>query len=1145
MACTAMSGRTSSSPATAAYRRSVKPAGASSPGLHSQEAFEMSEKVQALARDVYAEFEKLIVKYGEKVVEELMPQVVNVLEVLEQTYNENEEHKAEIELLREDNEQLAVHFEREKQLRKQLDRKTLEAEDTVEEEKRKQQEKLESLEAIVRILELKSKNAADQISRFEDKEREAKKDNEKLYERYSQLFKAHAEHLERTRMLLDSGGNSDDLSSLIANRREGSEPTSAQQEEEYEGLMRQSRAVLSAAEERFGQRVEKSSDVRQYAQTVPYASQMLRNASDISYPEMSMEADEDNVLESSMERKDESDSEAEGGDGDKVRLNSSAGGEGISREVEELIRENNNLLATKNALNIVKDDLIAQLDELTGEKHMLKEEIHSIQEMKNKLKERIAYLEDNAKKLRDFYEKKLVEASESDENVPYGQQKRFTRLEMARVVQEKNKYKEQLMELQDEAIRSKQAQISVGRVPERQRKSGLWKFFGNLFGTSQSRDNSSVRYGTDSGSTASASPPQSVPSRSPPPPMYTEPMDITQIVDLSQEISVPTWTDSGPSLPSSSTIMRQEQAGRVQAYGWSVPSSISSQENAPNQVGIPLPVYCRPLVEKDPDMKIWCAVGVTHLTPPTIAVQGASPTSPARSLPGSIPAEVQSPMQRQLQAFEKTPPLSSIWICSSTHSAGKISIVDASKPNDVLESFNVCSSHLLCIACVPAVNTADYPSAKERDHLRHSSLILTAEREAAIKTGSAVPDLGSITYVSCATGSSPMFRPDSGTDTSAGGDSSLQNELQEPAAERDEEEQLLLEAERGKTVWIGSQRGGLFVFSATRSYRKRMHKVALPDAVLCIIHIRGRVFASLADGTIAVFHRTNDGAWDTANYHQLNLGQPDHAIRSMVAVRNEAVWCGCKNKVYIVDPVTLEIKDNFEAVPKQDSAIRQMAWIGEGVWVSIRLDNTLRLFHTGTHQHLQDLNIEPLSSMMTGKSRLGLSIVRITAMTISCMRLWIGTSTGVVLSAPFSNGPDATATSLVPSGRSGVSCIVPFCSPSLVQVSYHGHKEEVKFFVSVPGAPGHFQNGAAAAPSGSRKNSAEAVGPLADGGMTLLMSGGEGYIDFRFDDSEYLGDDSDRASIDSRRSHLQQTPSRTDRSHLTVWQIPMTDTEHS
>lgn len=85
-------------------------------------AGKMSEKVQALARDVYAEFEKLMIKYDEKVVEDLMPLVVNVLEALENTHVEKEEHKAEVEVLREDNEQLLVQYDREKQLRKQLDR---------------------------------------------------------------------------------------------------------------------------------------------------------------------------------------------------------------------------------------------------------------------------------------------------------------------------------------------------------------------------------------------------------------------------------------------------------------------------------------------------------------------------------------------------------------------------------------------------------------------------------------------------------------------------------------------------------------------------------------------------------------------------------------------------------------------------------------------------------------------------------------------------------------------------------------------------------------------------------------------------------------------------------------------------------------
>jgi len=60
----------------------------------------------------------MIHKYDETVVKELMPLVVNVLECLDLSYTENQEHEVEVELLREDNEQLVTQYEREKQLRK-------------------------------------------------------------------------------------------------------------------------------------------------------------------------------------------------------------------------------------------------------------------------------------------------------------------------------------------------------------------------------------------------------------------------------------------------------------------------------------------------------------------------------------------------------------------------------------------------------------------------------------------------------------------------------------------------------------------------------------------------------------------------------------------------------------------------------------------------------------------------------------------------------------------------------------------------------------------------------------------------------------------------------------------------------------------
>lgn len=82
--------------------------------------------------------------------------------------------------------------------------------------------------------------------------------------------------------------------------------------------------------------------------------------------------------------------------------------------------------------------------------------------------------------------------------------------------------------------------------------------------------------------------------------------------------------------------------------------------------------------------------------------------------------------------------------------------------------------------------------------------------------------------------------------------------------------------------------------------------------------------------------------------------------------------------------------------------MRQLAWLGEGVWVSIRLDSTLRLYHAHTYQHLQDVDIEPYVSKMLGTGKLGFSFVRITALLISSNRLWIGTGNGVIISVPLS-----------------------------------------------------------------------------------------------------------------------------------------------
>jgi len=308
------------------------------------------------------------------------------------------------------------------------------------------------------------------------------------------------------------------------------------------------------------------------------------------------------------------------------------------------------------------------------------------------------------------------------------------------------------------------------------------------------------------------------------------------------------------------------------------------------------------------------------------------------------------------------------------------------------------------------------------------------------------------------------------------------------------------------TMWLGSQSGSIYVHSAVSQWKRCIHSIRLKDSVLSIVHVRGRVLAALADGTVAIFHRAEDGQWDLRNYYLLDLGKPHHSIRCMVQVHSK-VWLGYRNRIHVVDPQLMCVEVSLDAHPRKESQVRQMAWVGDGVWVSIRLDSTLRLYHAHTHEHLQDVDIEPYVSKMLGTGKLGFSFVRITALLVSCTRLWLGTGNGVIISVPLATS-EMTKSS---SGNPITDCIektkpggamrvysdkkdrvtpgsfIPYCGMAQAQLSFHGHRDAVKFFVSVPGHGGMSLSGG--------EGSSDMPGTKVE--SMLVMSGGEGYIDFR------------------------------------------------
>ncbi|XP_045155874.1 C-Jun-amino-terminal kinase-interacting protein 4 isoform X4 [Echinops telfairi] len=910
---------------------------------------------------------------------------------------------------------------------------------------------------------------------------------------------------------------------------------------------------------------------------------------------------------------------------------------GMGREVENLILENTQLLETKNALNVVKNDLIAKVDELTCEKDVLQGELEAVKQAKLKLEEKNRELEEELRKARAEAEDARQKAKdEDDSDIPTAQRKRFTRVEMARVLMERNQYKERLMELQ-EAVRWTEMIRASRENPAMQEKkrSSIWQFFSRLFSSSSNTAKKpeppvNLKYNAP---TAHVTP--SVKKRSST--LSQLPGDKSKAFDFLSE-------ETEASLASRREQKReqyrqvkahvQKEDGRVQAYGWSLPQKYKQVTNGQGEnkmKNLPVPVYLRPLDEKDTSMKLWCAVGVNLSGGKTRdggSVVGASvfykdvaaldtEGSKQRSASQSSLDKLDQELKDQQKEFKNQEELSSlVWICTSTHSATKVIIIDAIQPGNILDSFTVCNSHVLCIASVPGARETDYPAGEESSEsgqVDKASLCGSMTSNSSAETDSL---LGGVTVVGCTAegvtgaatspttnGASPvMEKPPAEEATEAtegnGGpaedavdisqtgvytehvftdplgvqipedlspvyQSSSDSDVYKDQISVLPNEQDLVREEAQKmssllpTMWLGAQNGCLYVHSSVAHWRKCLHSIKLKDSILSIVHVKGIVLVALADGTLAIFHRGVDGQWDLSNYHLLDLGRPHHSIRCMTVVHDK-VWCGYRNKIYVVQPKAMKIEKSFDAHPRKESQVRQLAWVGDGVWVSIRLDSTLRLYHAHTYQHLQDVDIEPYVSKMLGTGKLGFSFVRITALMVSCNRLWVGTGNGVIISIPLTEtvilhqgrllGLRANKSSGAPGSRPGSvirvygdensdkvtpGTFIPYCSMAHAQLCFHGHRDAVKFFVAVPGQVTSPQSG-----NSGTDVAADKAGPSAQepGSQTplksmLVISGGEGYIDFRMGDeggeSELLGED----------LPLEPSVAKAERSHLIVWQV--------
>lgn len=309
------------------------------------------------------------------------------------------------------------------------------------------------------------------------------------------------------------------------------------------------------------------------------------------------------------------------------------------------------------------------------------------------------------------------------------------------------------------------------------------------------------------------------------------------------------------------------------------------------------------------------------------------------------------------------------------------------------------------------------------------------------------------------------------------------------------------------TVWMGGKDSVLYIHSAIGQWKDCVACVKLPDSILQICHFRGRVFVALADGSLCVFFRNIDSKqWEFSQYLIIDInllsevtsdivdlsenGTPDiqskivsqgtketptpdgsnagqsrdvtleeHLTKSPVSstkksrskvagircleIANKNLWVGYRNRVLIIDPITLKLKHTFNVVPQVDNQIRQLVSMKDGVFCCLRSDLILRLYSSlKPYQHIQNIDIEPVVTRLISPKTFVIS--HITAMKVADNTLWIGNAHGIILTVPCKLVPQISEAPMR-DGSSGefeespsslsIARFVPKCDITNAQVS--------------------------------------------------------------------------------------------------------------
>ncbi|XP_045331794.1 rho guanine nucleotide exchange factor 10-like protein isoform X9 [Leopardus geoffroyi] len=199
------------------------------------------------------------------------------------------------------------------------------------------------------------------------------------------------------------------------------------------------------------------------------------------------------------------------------------------------------------------------------------------------------------------------------------------------------------------------------------------------------------------------------------------------------------------------------------------------------------------------------------------------------------------------------------------------------------------------------------------------------------------------------------------------------------------------------TICLGLQDGSILVYGSVDTGTQCLATCRSPglQPVLCLRHGPFHLFAGLQDGTVAAYPRTSGGVpWDLES-PPVCLTVGPGPVRTLLSLE-DAVWASCGPRVTVLDATSLQTQQSFEAHQDEAVSVTHMVKAGSGVWMAFSSGSSIRLFHTETLEHLQEINIATRTTfLLPGQKHLC-----VTSLLICQGLLWVGTDQGVIVLLP-------------------------------------------------------------------------------------------------------------------------------------------------